>query len=538
MKILKRSCALLIVCLVLAGLAPASAYDAQPKLVVVIIIDQFRGDYLERVHSQLGQGGFRLFTDQGANFVNCNYDYANTETGPGHATLFTGAYSNGHGIFANGIWDEKGDRWITAVTDDNARVVGMPGAAPSASPHYLLSETIGDELKLATQNRSRVYAISLKDRAAILPAGFAADGAFWIDQLSGTWISSTFYMKELPKWAQEYNASGRAGKYWDQDWKDASGKVLQRTTHDASSKFYDVIGGTGFANDYELDFARELVTNAHLGEGPATDFLAISLSANDILGHRVGPDDPQIRALTLETDRQLAEFFSFLAKRVGLANVWIALSADHGIAPISEEVHDKDRIDARRVDVPIMLGNVNVAISKRLHRPASEFVHGDDYDLSHFYLSEEAFRASNLKEAEAERMVGEELIKAGFSGFYTKSQLRDGDVTRDEQGTQYLHSYTPQFGWWVLGVPAPFVLPQKQPPFTYPGPGTSHGSQYFYDTHVPVAFYGLPFEPGTYRTHCEPVDIVPTLSSLLGINAPSKAVGRVLTEALHDRSAK
>jgi hypothetical protein len=531
MKIIpKRSWAVPLVCLALAGLAQASAYDAQPKLVVVIIIDQFRGDYLDRIHPQMVQNGFRLFTEQGANFVNCNYNYANTETAPGHATLFTGAYSDGHGIFANQVWEEKGDRWISAVSDDNARVVGLPGGATSASPHNLLSETIGDELKLSTQNRSHVYAISLKDRAAVLPAGFAADGAFWIDQLSGAWISSTFYMKELPNWAQEFNASGRAGKYWDQDWKDATGNVLQHTTRTGNSRFYDVIGGTGFGNAYEFDFARELVANTHLGEGPATDLLIISLSPNDILGHRVGPDDPQMYAMWLEMDRQLSDFFAFLGKRIGLANIWLALSADHGVAPISEEVHDKDRIDARRVDVPMLVGKLNIAISKRLHRPASQFVYSDDYDFSHLFLSREAFEASKVKEADAEHMVGEEMMNVGYASYFTKSQLQAGDVPNNDTSHRFLHSYTPKFGWWVLGVQPPFALPGKT--------GTSHGTSYYYDTHIPVAFYGVPFEPGTYRTHCEPVDMVTTLSSLLGINAPSKAVGRVLSEGLRNRSTR
>lgn len=539
MKTLKRSCAVVLVCLVLASLAPASAYDAQPKLVVVIIIDQFRGDYLDRFHSQLGQGGFRLFTDQGAYFVNCNYNYANTETAPGHATLFTGSYSSGHGIFANESWEEKGDRWVTAVADDNVLVVGMPGKTPSASPHNLLSETIGDQLKISTAGRSRVYTVSLKDRAAVLPAGFSADGAFWVDQLSGTWISSTFYMKELPKWVQEFNAAGNAEKYWEKDWKDANGKVLSHTTREGSSRFYDVVGGTGFANEYELDFARELITKTKLGEGDATDLLVISLSANDILGHRVGPEDPRITALTLETDRQLSDFFSFLGKRIGLANVWLALSADHGIAPAPEDA-GKLRVPGKRIDIPILMGKLNVAISSSLKRPAMEFVHAGDYDMGHFYLSTEAFGESKIKEAEAEEMVGRELLKLGYIGYYTRSQLAQGHVPDTPQGRQFLNSYSTEDGWWVLAVQPPYSLPARQPPFTYPEPGTSHGTSYYYDTHVPIAFFGVPFEPGTYRTHCEPVDIVPTLSSLLGINAPSKAVGRVLTEGLRPaaRSAR
>lgn len=523
---LRRCCALLTVCLALPALAPASAYDSRPKLVVIIVIDQFRGDYLERIHSRLGQGGFRLFTDQGADFVNCNYNYANTETAPGHATLFTGAYSDGHGIFANQTWDEKTNRWITSVSDDNTRIVGVAGNVPGASPHNLLSDTIGDELKLATHNGARVYTVSLKDRAAVLPAGFSADGAFWIDPVSGNWISSTFYMKQLPEWVQQYN--GSSNKYWDQDWKDASGAVLAHTTHGSNSQFFGVVGPTAFANQYELDFARAVVTHANLGNGPNTDLLIISLSPNDILGHRVGPDSPQLQQLWLDLDRQLAGFFSFLGQRVGLANVWMALSADHGVAPVPEEVHEKDRINAGRIDVVPLIKNLNGAIAQRLHHPAAEFVHADTYDFAHLFLSQELFGEAKVGEADAERIVAEEALKLGFSSAYTKSQLRAGAVAADQTGRQFLHSYTPEDGWWVLATEPPFYMPGKS--------GTSHGSPYYYDSHVPVAFFGVPFKPGMYRTHCEPVDIVPTLASLLEINAPAKAVGRVLTEAIADRS--
>jgi arylsulfatase A-like enzyme len=529
MKLRKISAALLLA-LILTGAAFASAYHAQPKLVVIVIIDQFRPDYLERARDQFGPSGFRLLTERGAYFSSCAYDYANTETAPGHATLATGAYSDAHGILANEMWEEQGERWITAVSDDSVHVVGMLGAAPSASPHNLLSETLGDELKMSTQNRSRVYTVSLKDRAAVLTGGFSADGAFWIDQLSGTWISSSFYMKELPKWVQDFNASGRAAKYWNRDWTNAAGNILQHTTRESNSRFYDVIGGTGFGNEYELEFARALVTSTNLGDGPATDLLVISLSPNDILGHRVGPDSPRMKAMWLEMDRQLADFFAFLGQRIGLANVWLVLSSDHGVAPVAEEVRDKNRIAAKRVDVPLLMARLNVAISKRLNRPASEFVHSGDYDFEHLYLSERAFAAGKVKEAEAERMVGEELLKLGYSGYYTRTQLQEGRVPPNETGRRLLHSYAPIAGWWVLGL---------QPPFAVSGAsGTSHGSPYFYDTHIPLAFFGAPFEAGVYRTHCEPVDMAPTLASLLGISAPSKTIGRVLTEALRRENAR
>src|SRR5271169_3134892 len=319
----------------------ASAYNAHPKLVVVVIIDQFRGDYLERYRDQFGEGGFRLLLDHGANFTDCNFDYANTRTAPGHATLFTGAYSDGHGIAANEWWDPKKRKMVTSVEDDDTKLVGTAGDKEGASPHNLMADTLGDELKLATQGKSRVFGVSLKDRAAILPAGFGGDAAYWIDTKSGAWITSTYYRSDLPKWVQDFNSSNRAAKYWDRDWRDSQGAVLRSTAHrktkdGSDAGFYEVIGSTAFANEYEFDFAKELMVYENVGRGPATDLLSISLSANDILGHQVGPDSPEMQTMALDLDRELADFFNFLGHRVGLANIWIALSADHGISALPD----------------------------------------------------------------------------------------------------------------------------------------------------------------------------------------------------------
>jgi arylsulfatase A-like enzyme len=517
-----RSLATLLFCLASVGAAFSSAYNARPKLVVIIVIDQFRADYLERYHDQWGEGGFRLLLDHGANFSDCNYDYANTRTAPGHATLLTGAYTNGHGIMANEWWDPQKKSKVAAVDDDQTKLVGIAGGAPGASPHYLLADTLGDELKLATQGKSRVFGIALKDRAAVLPAGFAANAAFWIDRQTGTWVTSTYYRNDLPKWAQEFDDSKRAEKYLNQDWKDGNGKIL-RTTKSPDGKpgnFYDLVGSTPLANDYELEFARELITYEKLGDGPATDLLIISLSANDILGHKVGPDSPEMQAMELATDRQLAGFFDFLGHQVGLANIWIALSADHGIAPLPKLAADM-HFPAANLAGDKIRSQLNSLLSAKLSRPA-EYVKAIDYPVA--WLNSDAFAALKMKEEDAERDVGEALKGAGLRGYYTRSQLQRGDAPNTELGLKYLHSYSPIGGWYVLGVPPPFTV-------GFMG-GTDHATPYTYDTHVPLALYGVPFQPGTYRTHAEPVDLAATLASLLGINAPTHAVGRVLTEAL------
>lgn len=521
---------LLAATMVCAPAASASAYDGHPKLVVVIVIDQFRGDYLERYHAQFVEGGFRTFLDRGAYFSDCNYDYANTRTAPGHATLFTGSYTSGHGIVANEWWDSPKKKSVTSVEDGAVKLVGLePGETnqpgPGASPHNLLSDTLGDELKLATGGTARVFSISLKDRAAVLPAGFAGDGAFWIDPGSGTWISSDYYRSDLPEWVRNFNGSHRAEKYWNREWKDDQGKLLGSTNprigkDGKPAGFYEVVGATPFANEYQFEFAKELVLYEKLGTGPVTDLLAISLSANDILGHRVGPDSPQMHGMALDLDRQLADFFGFLGHQIGLANVWLALSADHGIAPLPEFAKTL-RLPAANLDTKEMRQQVNSLLSKKYNKTAN-YVFVVDYPDA--WLNEEAFAAAGRKEADAETDTGEALMQAGLAGYFTKSELARGQVPNTEIGRRYAHSYSPEGGWYVLGVPKPFQVGTVA--------GTDHATPFSYDTHVPLAFYGLAFQPGIYRTHAEPTDLAVTLASLLGIDAPAKATGRVLTEAL------
>jgi len=510
--------------LLLSSLAFPAAYNARPRLIVVLVIDQFRGDYLERYRDDFVLNGFRLLLEHGANFPDCNYNYANTRTAPGHATLFTGAYSDGNGIIANEWWDPAKKRMVSSVEDESTQTVGLAANVKGASPHNLLADTLGDELKLATQGKSKVFAIALKDRAAVLPGGFAADAAYWIDQDSGAWITSTYYRTSLPRWAEDFNQSKRRDSYLNQDWKDATGQVLRSTTPAAgkSSSFYTLVGSTPFANAYEFDFAQELIAGENLGKGPATDLLAISLSANDILGHQVGPDSPEQRAMVLATDRQLAGFFEFLGHNIGLANVWIALSADHGIAPLPK-VAAALRIPAVGYSARALRDQINQNLSAKFspQHPAT-YVRELDYPLA--WLDSEAFQSAKVSEEDAEHDVGEALRQIGFRHYFTRSQLARSAVPFTDQGIKFLHSYSPLGGWYVMGIPAPYTVGSSS--------GTDHASPYTYDTHVPLTLYGFPFQPGTYRGHAEPVDLAPTFASLLGINAPAQSIGRVLTEAL------
>lgn len=529
-----RLCLLLAVLTAVLGLSiptSASAYNGHPKLIVVIVIDQFRGDYLERYRDQFGDAGFRLLLDHGAYFPNCNYDYANTRTAPGHSTLFTGAYSDGHGIVANEWWDQKKKRMVTSVEDDSTHLVGVApnktGDRSGASPRNLLADTLGDELKLATQGKSRVFAVSLKDRAAVLPAGFAGDAAYWIEPRSGAWITSTYYRNDLPKWVQDFNSS-RPQKYWDREWKDAQGAVLRSTAHRKGKNgkgeeagFYEVVGSTALGNEYEFEFARELMVYENIGRGPSTDLLSISLSPNDILGHQVGPDSPEMQQMALDLDHELADFINFLGHQIGLANVWIALSADHGVSSLPDAVK-KLHIPAANLGGAKLEAQINQAITAKFSPGHPAAYVKLDYPLA--WLDQDAFSAAHVHERDAETAVGEAMRQAGLRDYYTKSQLAEGEVPNTVMGRKYLNSYSPEGSWYVMGVGDFYTVG--------PATGTDHASAYNYDTHVPLAFYGLPFQAGTYRTSVEPVDLAATLASLLGINAPTHSVGRVLTEAL------
>lgn len=530
------SVAVLLVLLLSTVNVFASAYNGHPKLVVVIVIDQFRGDYLERGHDEFGPGGFRLFTDKGAWFTNCNYNYANTRTAPGHATLFTGTYINGHGIQNNEWWDATRKKMVTSVEDSATEIVGASGHEDGASPHNLLADTIGDELRLATDGKSRVFAISLKDRASVLPAGYSGT-AYWTDHLTGAFITSSYYMNRLPEWVQAFDKADHAGAYWNRDWK-VGDKVLRSTTKPAQiterENWYEIVGSTPFANEYELEFARELIAQEKLGKGPTTDLLLISLSPNDILVHKTGPNSDESRAMVQALDRDLADFFSYLGQTVGLDNIWMALSADHGVSPAPSYASEL-RIPAAYID-PQSRNTLNAQLKAKLVKPGSPA--SSDENLSNFVpkvdwplvlLNPDAFAAAKVGEEDAERMVAEFFKPYGIRGYRTRAELARHDVALDPMGQKYLNSLSPRAGWLVF---------LQSPPFFVGGSGgTDHAQPYSYDTHVPLAFYGQPFRQGVYRGRCETVDLAVTLSNLLGVNSPTAAVGRVLTEALRLESA-
>jgi predicted AlkP superfamily pyrophosphatase or phosphodiesterase len=553
---------MLALLLVLVGVSPAGAqaYNAKPKLAVILVIDQFRGDYLDRYRDAFKTAnGFNLFLKKGAYFNACYYDYANTKTAPGHATIGTGSYTDGHGIGSNEWWDlsRNTDRVISSVEDERYRLVGTfddlpagpPGTIPpnapriGASPLNLRATTIGDEVRLATEGQAKLYGVSLKDRASILPSGQTANGAFWIDVATGRWVTSTYYMAQLPEWVTAFNKGQRPAQ------------AVKEAGLDETTQFYAMVGRTPAANSYELDFARALIDNEKLGQGSVTDVLTVSLSANDILGHQLGPDSGQAREMVLGLDRDLDSFFTYLDKKIGLANVMVAFTGDHGIAPIPTE-SAKLGVASARLDLEAFAATINAALNKKFSPLKKKNYLMPTQELPYLALDPRAFgpvtekdaeqavvdavpaavRAlgapalppNNLATPEATRKYEEARVDAdpGVAFLRSRVDLADGKVPPTEFGRLIAHSYTAHGGWYVMVVPTAYQMELLS------GIQTTHFSPWSYDRHVPLGFFGTEFVPGYYREQVAPVDLAATFASVLGVNAPSASVGHVLTMAL------
>lgn len=536
---------LLIFALILPGSVPmhADAYHATPKLVVVLVIDQFRGDYLDRYRDDFKTpNGFNLFLKKGVHFTDCYYDYVNLVTAAGHSTIGTGSYTDGHRIPVNEWWEQGKDgklNFVTSVSDDRYKLVGMPegeDTSPGASPHREAASTLGDELELATQGRAKVFGVSFKDRAAILTSGHATKGAFWTDHDSGAFITSSYWMPELPAWAKAFNASNERAKA-----RQAAGVP--------TGNFYEEVGQKPAAVQYMMNFTKELVKNENLGKNDVTDMLTISISNTDILGHKVGPDSPKQREMIDSVDVSLNDFFTFLDKQVGLQNVIVALSGDHGVAPTMRAANDA-QMPSTAVKGAAFLKSLEVELDKKWPvKKGDKYVLGGQYP--YIQLNQKALEAAHVTELEAEsaaiegikRLLAEDgdtfAVKPakqptpeGRSGdpldlgaIYPVAKMRSGEIPNTELGRRILHSYSPYVGWAVFVNFNAFQFPGGEE-------GATHYSSFAYDRHVPLDFYGAMFVPGTYHDRVAPVDIAATFASILRVNQPSSIEGRVLTQVM------
>ncbi len=514
-----------------SGLAGQPISIKRPKLILALTIDQFRYDFLVRFRPYFTAGGFNLLLG-GAVFIDCRYDYATTITCPGHATLFTGAYSNIHGIIGNEWYDRSLNQKVYCVGDPKEKLVGSaPG--PGFSPRRLLGTTIGDELRMATGFKSRVFSLSLKDRASVIPGGHLANAAYWYDVRTGRFVSSTYYMQELPSWVRQFNDSLPAKPYCGKNWQaltetpEAGGKMLKQFRDEANEpcpgpRFLGWLNTTPFMSEIELKFAGQLIKAEHLGSGPGTDMLAVSLSVNDYIGHAFGPYSDEVADTSLRTDRDLADFFRQLDRSLGLKNVWIILSADHGASPNPRDIRQHHLNENRP-----LTSLVGSAVERALSQAFGQGKWIQDFDG--FYLS---FNRSVLKQRQVDpdkaAVLAAEAASAvpGVLAAFTRNQFLTGGLPLSPLGRKANKSYNRQRSGDVFIELEPFALPIAGEI------ETSHGSPWSYDSQVPLILWGDSFRPGVYADPVEPIDLAATLAVALGINQPSGSEGHPAVTAL------
>jgi len=531
----RAASALLLALLILAGwpaAAPAATDAARnpggaasgtdaapPRLVVIIVIDMFPADYLTRFRDQFAAGGFARLIEGGALFTDCAYRHAITDTAPGHASIATGTTPDRHGIVDNWWYDRKLGRMVGAVEDADVPLVGATTTLPGASPHHLLGDTLGDEMRLASGGRSRTIGISEKDRAAILLAGRTATGAYFYELESGRMITSRHYVPELPGWAAAFNQARPADRYYGRGFA-AGGTTLVPAGKPGTRpdrEFYTALPGTPWINEVLLDFARAAVAGESLGADDDVDLLAISLSGHDYVGHDQGPHSPAVAEMTRHLDADLAAFLRDLDARVGRGRYWVALTADHGTAPTLAT--------GRRIglgETGFDGTDVRVDMSRAL---AARYGDADPLRLlgetTKVWFDTDQLARHHATIAQVARIAGDAAVAAGgFSGWVAAGESSMDAATVE---TYRLAAYPGRSADLYL-VRAPFSLDRT-------GSATTHGTLWSYDTHVPLILYGAPFRPGTYRLRAAPTDIAPTLANALGMTPPSMATGRVLAEA-------
>jgi hypothetical protein len=478
----------------------------RPKLVVAIVVDQFRYDYLTRFRADYRAGFKRLLTE-GAVFTNANYIQYPTVTAVGHSTFLSGATPAMSGIVGNEWFDRETGKVVASVSDDTVKMLGAAGG-DGASPRRMLVSTVGDELKMAAGG-AKVMGISLKDRSAILPAGHMADGAYWFDPRSGNFVSSTYYFVELPAWVTAYNATRPADGYRGAHWLDH--------TLPADTSVYAALEGSPFGNELVESFAERAIQVEKLGQRGVTDLLAVSFSANDYVGHAMGPDSPEVKEMSIQTDRVFGKLFSFLETAVGMGNVLVVMTADHGVAPVPE-VNAARKMPGGRMPAGAVRKAVEAALIEK-YGAGQWLLNPSD---TAFYFNLELIRQKKLDVAEVERTAAKAARPvAHVFRVYTREMLLHGAVD-EPVGRRVMN------GFYAPRSPDMYVL--LEPYWLYGARGTTHSTTFSYDAHVPVIFMGPGIKAGRFDEPVSVNDVAPTLSTYLDIETPSGSVGRCLGE--------
>jgi predicted AlkP superfamily pyrophosphatase or phosphodiesterase len=512
---------------------PLSAQKSdKPRLVIGIVVDQMRYDYLNSFQHLFGPDGFNRLLSKGQVFHEVHYDYIPTFTGPGHASVYTGTSPAIHGIAANDWYDRKRGAEVYCTDDDIHMSVGNATPGKSMSPNNLLVPTVTDMFKSQPGN-GKVLALAIKDRGAILPGGKKADAAYWFDGKTGNWISSTYYMQQLPKWVSEFNSQKRWDAYLSNSWTLSLPEVTYRGVPDKTSFErplkgmekavfpYDLskirtaygpglIATTPFGNSLTLDFAEEVIRNEQLGTDDISDFLCISFSSPDYIGHQFGPHSLELMDTYARLDRELATFFKEIDQSVGFNNVLVFLTSDHGAADIpgfskAGGFYDMAAFTKRMGDSLLLKYGMNF-----IRYEANDQLYLDRPAMKEKHVSAQQLHTDILRWANEPWFLGAwlpddnmacdmpaeicERIRLGFA------RGRSGDL-------------------WIIARPN-WISNH------YEGGGTTHGSPYVYDTHAPFILAGYGLNPASHRERLNITDIAPTVAALLGLPLPSGSIGK------------
>lgn len=516
-----------------------------PKLVVGIIVDQMRYDYITRFYSHFGDGGFRRMMRDGFNCRNNHFNYARTSTAPGHASVYTGTTPSVHGIIGNDWYDKDSSKMVYCVNDTLFNSIGTASEAGEVSPHRLNVSTLTDQLRLHHQMRSKVISIAIKDRAAVLSGGHTANAAYWFHGHSeGTWVSSSFYMDQLPEWVRSFNASGAAETY-KRTWNTLKNINLYKESgtdnNSYEAKFdgefapvfphnlpvlwegnnqFELLKSSPFGNSLTTDFAIAALANEELGQDETTDFLAISYSSTDLVGHRFGVNSKEVQDTYLRLDLDLERLLAALDREVGKGQYTVFLTADHGAMHVSNYLKDQK----------IPAGIHNNEEYNSLFPEFLKYKYGTTDILEYgaygqLYLNHKVIANLDLDLRQVQESIARELLSyEGIDKVYTAYQLEN---TSYAKGISNLlqNSYHQKRSGDVLY----FLKPGYS---DYSKTGSTHGTPYIYDTHVPLMFYGKGIRKGSTVGRTEITDVAPTISALLGIAFPGGSTGAPIVDIL------
>lgn len=522
------------------------AQNARPKLVVGIVVDQMRWDFLYRYYDRYSKGGFKRMMNDGFSCENTFIPYTPTVTAAGHTCIYTGSVPAIHGIVGNGFFDYDLNRELYCSEDKSVKTVGASNDNGQMSPKNMLVTSICDELKLATNFRSKVIGIALKDRGAILPAGHSADAAYWYDSKTGNFISSTYYMTELPKWTQDFNASNKINSYYEKNWNTLY-PIATYTQSDIDTNNYESapfgndqkgfpynlkrfidkkdfgkIRSTPYGNSLTLDFAEAALINEKLGKDSITDFLTVSFSSTDYIGHAFGPNSIETEDTYLRLDKDIESFLTFLDKQVGANNYTVFLTADHGVAHVPGflEKHHLPNGGVVGSKTEIELND----FLKQQFGVDSLCLGSWNYQ---FYLNHKLIKDKNLDQQKIINNSIEFLQQDnGVARVIQYSKLQE-TILPKEMKEMLTYGYFPSRCGDILVILKPGYIDDE-----YGGKGTTHGIWSPYDAHIPLLFYGYGINKGKDYDKTYMTDIAPTLSSLLHIQMPSGCVGNAVKEVI------